>query len=64
MHELGTFDMFPEDIPYFIEFLCTPLGEEIEAHKKIKEYMSQFDYTKRMKEAHNRGYLTFISQDE
>ncbi len=53
------FFMFPEDIPYFIEFLKTHAGKELEAHQKIKEYVCQFDYTKRLEEAHKRGYIYF-----
>jgi hypothetical protein len=61
---MSDFFMFPEDVPYFIEFLKTPLGKEVEAHQKIKEYVSKFDYTKRLQEAHERGYTCFINMQE
>jgi hypothetical protein len=51
------FIMLPEDAPYFIEFLKTPIGQEEEAHKKIRKYISQFEIEARTKEAAARGYF-------
>ena len=51
------FFIFPKDIPYFIEFLKTPIRQENEAHQKIKEYVSQFELDKRLVEARFKGYL-------
>jgi hypothetical protein len=52
-----SFIMLPEDAPYFIKFLKTPIGQEEEAHKKIREYISQFEIEARTKEAAARGYF-------
>jgi len=57
MSPSASFFIFPKDVPFFIEFLKTPRGQEIEAHKKINDYMAKY-YNERLDEAREKGYVS------
>jgi hypothetical protein len=53
----SNFEMLPEDVPHFVEFLDTPLGKEKDGWEKFKAYIDQFDLDERLAESKRRGFL-------
>jgi hypothetical protein len=58
MHDLdfkSGLKMLPIDVPYFLEFLNTPKGQEVEGWKKIKNYINNLKREDRIEDEKKQG---------